>query len=118
MQTLAEFWPLAGFLVERQDYDEKAWRKVMERDGAPANLAAVREALGSAEPFDAETVEERLRGVVEATGAKPRDVFQPLRVAISGSTISPGIFESAAALGREETLARVDDALERLQAAA
>jgi glutamyl-tRNA synthetase len=50
---------------------------------------------------------------VDETGAKPRDVFQPVRVAISGSTVSPGIFESVAVLGREETLARVDDALAR-----
>jgi len=117
MQTLAEFWPLAGFLVERRPYDEKAWRKVMEREGAAENLAAVREALAGVEPFELETVEQALRGVVEATGAKPRDVFQPLRVAISGSTISPGIFESVVALGRDETLARVDDALSRLRAA-
>ena len=117
MQTLAEFWPLAGFLVERQPYDEKAWRKVMERDGAMENLTAVREALAGAEPFDVETVETALRGVVERMGAKPRDVFQPLRVAISGSTISPGIFESVVALGRDETLARVDDALSRLRVA-
>ncbi len=117
MQTLADFWPLAAFLVERQPYDEKAWRKVMEREGAPENLAAVRAALAEVEPFELEAVEAALRGVVDATGAKPRDVFQPLRVAISGSTISPGIFESAVALGRDETLTRVDAALERLQGA-
>jgi glutamyl-tRNA synthetase len=117
MQTLADFWPLAAFLVERQPYDEKAWRKVMEREGAGSNLAAVREALAGVAPFELETVEEALRGVVETTGAKPRDVFQPLRVAISGSTISPGIFESVVALGRDETLARVDDALARLRPA-
>jgi glutamyl-tRNA synthetase len=118
MQTLADFWPLAAFLVERQPYDDKAWRKVMEREGAAGNLAAVRTALAEVEPFELEAVEAALRGVVEATEAKPRDVFQPLRVAISGSMISPGIFESAVALGREETLARVDSALERLQGAA
>jgi len=117
MQTLAEFWPLAGFLVERRPYDEKAWRKVMEREGAAENLVAVRDALAAVEPFELESVEQALRGVVETTGAKPRDVFQPLRVAISGSTISPGIFESVVALGRDETLARVDDALSRLRAA-
>jgi glutamyl-tRNA synthetase len=44
---------------------------------------------------------------------KPRDVYQPVRVAISGTTVSPGIFESVAALGREETLARIDRALDR-----
>jgi glutamyl-tRNA synthetase len=44
---------------------------------------------------------------------KPKDVFQPVRVATTGTTVSPGIFESVAALGREETLARIDAALQR-----
>jgi glutamyl-tRNA synthetase len=113
MQTLDEFWPLAGFLVERQPYDEKSWSKVM-KDGARDRLAAAREALAAAEPFDEGGVEAALRGVVDRFEAKPRDVFQPVRVAISGSTISPGLFESVVALGRDETLARVDDALSRL----
>jgi glutamyl-tRNA synthetase len=117
MQTLADFWPLAAFLVEPQPTDEQAWDKVMT-DGSGAALAAVREALASAEPFEVESVEAALRGVAERLEAKPKQVFQPIRVAISGSTISPGIFESVVALGREETLARIDRALERLQAAA
>jgi glutamyl-tRNA synthetase len=54
--------------------------------------------------------------VVEQTGAKPGAVFQPVRVAIAGTTVSPGIFESVALLGREETLARIDRALERADA--
>ena len=114
MQTLADFWPLAGFLVERQPTDEKAWEKVM-RDGAGERLAAVRDELAGLEAFDQETVERALRGLVDRLGVKAKDVFQPLRVAIAGSTISPGIFESVAALGREETLARTDSALERLR---
>jgi glutamyl-tRNA synthetase len=117
MQTLADFWPLAAFLVEPQPTDEQAWDKVMTDGSGPA-LAAVREALASAEPFEVESVEAALRGVAERLEAKPKQVFQPIRVAISGSTISPGIFESVVALGREETLARIDRALERLQAAA
>jgi glutamyl-tRNA synthetase len=112
MQTLDDFWTLAGFLVERQPTDEKAWGKVMQ-NGAAERLAKARQALEKAEPFTPESIEAALRAVVEETGAKPRDVFQPLRVAISGSTVSPGIFESVAVLGREETLARVDEALER-----
>jgi glutamyl-tRNA synthetase len=112
LQTLADFWPLAGFLVERRDFDPKAWEKVM-RDGAPDRLRAAREALEQAEPFDVETVERALRGVVERFDAKPKDVFQPVRVAIAGTTVSPGIFESVAALGRDETLARIDSALEK-----
>jgi glutamyl-tRNA synthetase len=117
MQTLADFWPLAAFLVEAQPTDERAWEKVMTEGSGPA-LAAAREALGTVEPFDVESVETALRGVAERLDAKPKQVFQPIRVAISGSTISPGIFESVVALGRGETLARIDRALERLQAAA
>jgi glutamyl-tRNA synthetase len=112
MQTLADFWPLAGFLVERAPFDEKAWDKVM-RDSGPDRLRAAREALESTEPFEPETVEEALRGVVERTGRKAKQVFQPLRVALTGTTVSPGIFETVALLGREETLTRVDDALDR-----
>jgi glutamyl-tRNA synthetase len=113
LQTLADFWPLAGFLVERREIDERAWRKVM-REGALENLAEAREALAGAEPFDQGTVEAALRAVVERRGTKPKEVFQPVRVAISGSTVSPGIFESVVGLGREETLARIDHALGRL----
>jgi glutamyl-tRNA synthetase len=58
-------------------------------------------------------VETALRGLVERAGVKPKEVFQPVRVAIAGTTISPGIFESVAALGREETLARIDAVLGR-----
>jgi glutamyl-tRNA synthetase len=115
MQTLADFWPLAGFLVERRDFDEQAWDKVM-RDGAPERLRAAREALEATEPFDPQTVEQALRGVVERLEVKPKEVFQPVRVAISGTTVSPGIFESVVALGRDETLARIDAALQKAAA--
>jgi glutamyl-tRNA synthetase len=50
-------------------------------------------------------------------GVKPGRLYQPIRVAITGSSVSPGIFESLAALGREESLARIDAAVERLRAA-
>jgi glutamyl-tRNA synthetase len=115
MQTLADFWPLAGFLVERREIDPAAWDKVM-KDGALERLERAREALASTDRFDTSEVEQALRGVVEETGAKPKDVFQPLRVAVAGTTVSPGIFESVAALGRDEALARIDDALARARA--
>jgi glutamyl-tRNA synthetase len=114
MQTLADFWPLAAFLVERQETDPAAWEKVM-KDGAAERLGKAREALEGVEPFDTAGVEEALRGVVEQTGSKPREVFQPVRVAVAGTTVSPGIFESVAALGAAEALTRIDDALVRLR---
>jgi glutamyl-tRNA synthetase len=83
------------------------------RDGAAERLEAARAAIEAAEPFGVESVETALRDLVERLGVKPKDVFQPIRVALTGTTVSPGIFESVAALGREESLARIDAALQR-----
>ncbi len=56
-------------------------------------------------------MQEALTAVQQRLGVKPREVYQPLRVALAGTAISPGIFESVALLGREETLKRIDAAL-------
>jgi glutamyl-tRNA synthetase len=114
IQTLADFWPLAGFIFDGPADDSKTFEKVLCSDGGVENLRAARAALAAAEPFTLANVEAALRGVVAATGAKPGKVFQPVRVAIAGSTVSPGIFESVTLLGRQETLARIDRALQRV----
>ncbi len=113
-QTLAEVWPLIRFLFEPPVEDEKAWRKTM-KDESPPLLEAAREALAGADGFDAAAVEAVLAPLPERLGVKPGKVYQPIRVAISGGTVSPGIFESLAALGREESLRRIDAALVRLR---
>jgi len=119
IQTLDEFWPLAGFLYDGPVDDPAAWGKTVGAEGGAEALAAAREALaGLGESFDEASVEVALRALVEARGWKPKQVFQPLRVALAGTTVSPGIFESVALLGREETLRRVDAALARAQHAA
>ena len=115
IQTLADFWPLAGFFFDGPVDDPKAFEKVIGRDGGVETLQAARNALESADPFTVENVEEALREVVEAHGGKASRVFQPVRVAIAGTTVSPGIFESVTLLGREETLARIDTALNRAE---
>src|SRR3954470_5851849 len=83
------------------------------RDGAVERWERPRDALAAPAPFEPEQVEHALRGVVEQTGVKPKEVFQPVRVAVAGTTVSPGIFESVAALGRDEALTRIDEALAR-----
>jgi glutamyl-tRNA synthetase len=104
-----------GFVFDGPVDDPKAFEKVICRDGGADCLQAARAALARAEPFTVQNVEAVLREVVEEQGAKPAKVFQPVRVAIAGTTVSPGIFESVALLGKEETLARIDRALERAQ---
>jgi len=112
IQTLADFWPLVGGLLEGPVEDRAARERWLGEDGR-AVLAQVREALAGLERFEQDDVERALEGVIGARELKPREVYQPLRVAICGSTVSPGIFESVALLGRDVSLGRIDEALKR-----
>jgi glutamyl-tRNA synthetase len=113
-QTLAEVWPLIRFVFGPPVEDEKAWRKVMG-DALPA-LRAARDALAGAPGFSPAEVEAALAPVLDELGIKPGRLYQPLRVAITGTTVSPGIFESLSVLGRDEALGRIDAAIARLEA--
>ncbi|HWE59046.1 MAG TPA: glutamate--tRNA ligase [Solirubrobacteraceae bacterium] len=113
IQTLADFWPLAGFLFDGPADDPKAFAKVIGADGGRESLSQARDALAELEPFTVDGIEHALREIVERNGLKPGQVFQPVRVAIAGTTVSPGIFESVALLGRERTLALIDQALSK-----
>ena len=114
IQTLADFWPLVSFLFDEPVDDPAAFERTIESGEGVENLQAARAALDGADPFTEENVEAALRDVVERRGQKPGKIFQPVRVAISGTTASPGIFESVALLGRDATLARIDRALDRV----
>ncbi|HTB70688.1 MAG TPA: glutamate--tRNA ligase [Solirubrobacteraceae bacterium] len=110
IHTLADFWPLTGPLLDAPIDDPKARERWLD-EGKRATLAEVRDALADAPSFSEADVEAALEGVLARGERKPREVYQPLRVALCGTTISPGIFESVALLGREEALRRVDAAL-------
>ena len=113
-QTLAELYDLIQFAFRPLEVDEAAWSKVMAKDGARDKLARARAALAEAEPFDEQQVEAALREVAEELEAKPGALFQPIRVAVTGRTVSVGIFETLVLLGRDESLGRIDAALARL----
>jgi glutamyl-tRNA synthetase len=110
IQTLADFWPLSCFFFTGVTENESARERWLGEQGV-SMLSDARTELSSAASFDVDGVEAALGRIVERHGAKPREVYQPVRVAIAGTTISPGIFESVALLGREETLRRIDVAL-------
>jgi glutamyl-tRNA synthetase len=114
IQTLADFWPLAGFLFDGPADDPAAFAKVIAAPGGADALRGAREALARVEPFTADGVEAALRGLANDRGLKPAEIFQPVRVAISGKTVSPGIFESVALLGRDRALELIQLALDRL----
>lgn len=114
-QTLAEVWPLVGYLFEEPTVDEKAWKKVM-KPGSADLMEASKLALERLDSFEVPQVEGALEGVVEAAAAKPGAVYQPIRVALTGGSVSPGIFETVSALGRERSLGRLAGAIERRRA--
>ena len=99
IETLGEFPAFAGFFFARVEPEG-------EVDGQV--LPAAAEALAEVEPFEAERIESALRGLAERLGLKPRDAFQPIRLAVTGSKVSPGLFESLELLGRDESLARLE----------
>jgi glutamyl-tRNA synthetase len=98
---LAEFPDFAGFLFHDVEPD------AAELDGGTPMLAAAEGALASLEPFEAPAIEAALRDAADRLDLKPRQAFQPIRVAVTGSKISPGLFESIELLGREKTLSRL-----------
>jgi glutamyl-tRNA synthetase len=112
IHTLADFWELSGPLLAGPIDDAKARERWLGADGR-AMLAAVRTALAEVASFEQTAVAQALEELVSSRSVKPREVYQPLRVAITGTTVSPGIFESVALLGRDETLRRIDAALSR-----
>jgi glutamyl-tRNA synthetase len=102
--TLGEFPDFVRFLFEPVQPDRSLF------DGSGPILSEARQVLAAVEPFSAERIEAELRALAERLGLKPRAAFQPIRVAVTGSKISPGLFESIELLGREETLARLSAA--------
>ena len=102
---LEEYPGFAGFLFERREAPAELL------DGSGPVLAEARETLAAVDPFTAEPIEAALRGLAERLGKKPREAFGPIRAAVTGSRISPGLFESLELLGRDESLARLEAAL-------
>jgi glutamyl-tRNA synthetase len=100
------------FLFGDIEIDEAARMKVLEREGANEALTAAAEVLTKA-AWTAADIEAALRDLPERLGQKPKAVFQAVRVAATGSTVSPPLFESLELLGRDRVLARLDSAGQR-----
>jgi glutamyl-tRNA synthetase len=96
---LEEFPSFAGFLFEDVSPDPA------ELDGPI--VASAEEALRETDPWTADAIEGSLKALCERLGEKPRTVYPPIRVAVTGSRVSPGLYESLELLGKEEALARL-----------
>jgi glutamyl-tRNA synthetase len=96
---LGEFPDFAGFLFHGVEPDPALLD--------PDVLVAAAAALEQVEPWEAAQLETALKQLTERLGMKPRQAFQPIRVAVTGSKISPGLYESLELLGREQSLTRL-----------
>jgi glutamyl-tRNA synthetase len=99
--TLGEFPEFAGFLFREVEPDPALL------NGSAPVLDEAERALADVEPFTAAAIEQELRSLAERLELKPREAFQPIRVAVTGSKVSPGLFESVELLGRDATLERI-----------
>ena len=105
--------PAARFLFCDIAYDAKAWRKVMKAHARQA-LNAARAALDAVRDWTTGDIEQALRAMLAAEGLNARKGWQPIRVAITGTNISPPLFESLAALPRDVVMARIAAALDEV----
>ena len=112
-------YPALGrfFFTDDLEWDEAAVKKHLAADGAGDLLKAASDALAALPVFDPGSIEAAVRGVAEARGVKAGVAIHPLRVALTGKTVSPGLFEVAALLGRERVERRIAEGIRRGHAA-
>jgi glutamyl-tRNA synthetase len=115
--TLAEAAPMVDFLMQPDpEIDEHAWQKVMDQPWSAVVLAEVVDAFSSAGAWDALTLKEELERVAARHELKLGKAQAPVRVAVTGRTVGPPLFESLEVLGRSETIRRLDAAVARQSA--
>ncbi|MGH7123310.1 MAG: hypothetical protein ACREFI_02980, partial [Stellaceae bacterium] len=97
-------------LSQYPDYARFLFEPVSPNGANPDVCRAALEALQPIEPWEASRIEAALRELADRLGQKPRQAFEPIRLAVTGSKISPGLFESLELLGKDESLTRLSAA--------
>ena len=101
----------APILKDEVIYDPKAVEKVLKKPGAKELLSEFAAILSALDPFDATMTDKALHDFAIAKNMKPGDVVGPVRVAVTGSQVGFGLFETLAAVGKERVLGRMEKAL-------
>ena len=115
IRTLGEFTELARFFFEDDvQYQEPAVEEFLKRDHVADDLSALRERLAAVQSFEAPAIEQTTRQLVSDRGRNPKDIFHPVRVAVTGRSVSPGLFETMALIGKARVLRRLEHAATQL----
>lgn len=115
VKLLPEVTDLARWaFVDELEYDPQSWSKIMETESASGVLEAAEPALAQLGTWRTDEIEVAMRRMLETLELNARRGLQPIRVALTGSQVSPPLFESMAVLGRDATIARIAEARRRL----
>jgi glutamyl-tRNA synthetase len=111
IERFGQFPDFAGFFFREIDRES-----VPLPTGGASVVTAAQEELEGVEPFAAPEIEVALRGLAERLELSPRKAFEPIRIAVTGSKVAPGLFESLELLGKDETRRRLSAAADRAAA--
>jgi glutamyl-tRNA synthetase len=112
LKIFADVLNYAAFFFRDPQYDAKAIKQRLQKDGMTDRLREFADVLTSTQPFDVPTLESKLQAFGEAKGLKGGDLNHALRVATTGVMVGPGVFECLTILGKDETLRRINLALQ------
>lgn len=115
IKKLSDFIPLTDFLFKKPEYDKAQFQKLNIKDQSEVLERVLREMDNMEKPWKTEVFEKTFRGLADELEIKAGDIFQLIRVAVSGQTVTPPLFESIKILGEEETLKRVKESVKFLQ---
>jgi glutamyl-tRNA synthetase len=101
--------------TEEVDFDSESWEKIMKKDEVSEILTEAYKTLEGISKFEASRIEEKLKGLTEKLKVKKKQLFQPIRVAVTGKRVSPPLYESLEILEKERTLQRIEKALSLLK---
>ncbi|MBI4060827.1 MAG: glutamate--tRNA ligase, partial [Elusimicrobia bacterium] len=113
-KLLSEIPTLIEFFYKPVRFDPKAFDKVLKAPGAKGILLDLAGVLGALAPFDEKVLEARIRRFVAEKGLKNGQVFHPIRVAVSGRTEGPTLFQMLEIMGKDTVVSRLKDAAARL----
>lgn len=114
IKKLSDFIPLTDFLFEKPEYDIEVFKK-LKIEKLDETLAKISEQLESLQkPWEAKVFEETFRKLAEELGLSVTQMFQLIRVAVSGQTVTPPLFESIQILGEDEAKSRIEEAIKFL----
>ena len=110
IDVLADFIPMAGWFFRPLAFAPEALERLQGVAGAAETLAAAAALLRALEPWDVPAIETLVRELPAALELKPKAVFAALRLGMSGQSVTPGLFESLWVLGRDNAVARLEQA--------